>query len=935
MKSFGISSSVFKPCTVSLLFAALGVQMQAQRIDFDMTGRQTKEVTETGYTSWQVDKGANASKTVQSDDGRQITITVDCGKSSATDRILKANWAKAITQQNTKLVGDAIVLYGYDGDNTPHLQVAGTMNITLKGLSAGEHSILLYLNMTDGNMTSSAPLSISINGEEKMSGIQMTAQAKSTDEATQAYLTFPAADGEAVKVSITSKPEDGKEYVTTGVYVNALVLDRPNPKASAINPYPANADLHADADGGEIVLRWEQGNPENTNIIYIGEHKDNLTLLGESAEPQYAAKGLSTHNTYYWRVDQRDASGNIIQGDVWHFRPRRPAFPGAEGYGRFAIGGRGGTVYHVTSLDDTPSSPQPGTFRYGIEKVSGPRTIVFDISGTIFLKSRLTISSPYVTIAGQTAPGGGILFRGSPIGTGSDNIMRFVRMLRGWHNDDPDDYNRGCDGIGMAGNDHTIIDHCSTGWTIDEAFSSRGSKNITLQRTILSEALNNANHPNYPAGESNHGFAATIGGDTASFHHNLLAHNEGRNWSLAGALDGNGYYAGHMDIFNNVVYNWGGRATDGGTHEGNFVNNYYKMGPATTQKYLLRAQLEGVGKGSQSYYVSGNIRENNDGSKTRDKEGVTYKYELSNNQVLDWEVWSPKPFFPSYATIESAELAYKTVLSDVGPNQPFLNAHDERMVSETLSRSYKYKGSVTGKKGLIDREGDAGGFETIAFEQRPATWDSDRDGMPDWWEKATYSDPNVANNNDDPDNNGYTNLEEYLNWTGEPHYFLPIDANAEHFETAARINLKPLFRGFDNNPAFTASKVYLVDERIDLATTECNPTISDGVLNISLPAVDNLLLAVDITATDDDNAGSMTRRLNLLVTTDKTLTGIENITSLTSSDPNTVYTVYTINGTMICQGKSLNENINSLAPGIYIIRSSNAKSANSFKYVKK
>lgn len=148
----------------------------------------------------------------------------------------------------------------------------------------------------------------------------------------------------------------------------------------------------------------------------------------------------------------------------------------------------------------------------------------------------------------------------------------------------------GLDGMGMAGNDNAIMDHCSISWTIDEAFSSRNAKSLTLQRTLISEALNVAGHPNYSAGTA-HGYAATIGGGemsatlkVGSYHHNLLAHCEGRNWSLSGGLDGVGAYDGHHDVFNNVVYNWGGRATDGGSHEVNFVNNYYKMGPATTQR---------------------------------------------------------------------------------------------------------------------------------------------------------------------------------------------------------------------------------------------------------------------------------------------------------------------------------------------------------------
>ena len=177
----------------------------------------------------------------------------------------------------------------------------------------------------------------------------------------------------------------------------------------------------------------------------------------------------------------------------------------------------------------------------------------------------------------------------------------------------------------MAGNNHSIMDHCSVGWTIDEAFSSRNAKNITLQRTLISESLNYAGHNTQFIQQGHHvehGYAATIGGDYGSYHHNLLAHNQGRNWSMSGGLsDGN--YAGHHDMFNNVCYNWGGRATDGGTHQGQFVNNYYKMGPATTLTYLITADIEGTGGGTQAYYVNGNIRENKNGTLTTDAKNET------------------------------------------------------------------------------------------------------------------------------------------------------------------------------------------------------------------------------------------------------------------------------------------------------------------------
>lgn len=568
------------------------------------------------------------------------------------------------------------------------------------------------------------------------------------------YVKFTAEEGKDVVIEYVSDPKAGTEYINNYVAVNALIFDRPNPKTTASDPYPANIDMHAAAvdapvnEAGDIVLTWKPASSAVKHHVMFGTSPDDLTEMIATTEAQYAPQGLSSHNVYYWRIDEEDAAGNRYEGDVWSFRPRHLAFPGAEGYGRFAIGGRGGVVYHVTSLDDDVDNPQPGTFRYGLTKVESTRTIVFDVSGYITLKGRLVCSDKYVTIAGQTAPGEGITFRGAPLGVNSDGITRFIRSYRGYAGDQNGpieaEQNKGLDGLGLAGGDHAIVDHCSVSWTTDEAFSSRGAKSITLQRTLLSESLNCADHPNYGSG-AQHGYAATIGGGqgsgVGSFHHNLLAHNEGRNWSLSGGLTGSGFYDGAHDVFNNVVYNWGGRATDGGSHEINFVNNYYKKGPSTRQNYLLNLQLEGTGKGTQSAYVSGNIREELNGNKVYDKENTTFRYSLSGGQELNWEPFVSEPFFPSYATIESAEQAYRNVLSDVGCNQPFFNSHDARMVSRTVNGTTSKVGSKTGKKGLIDREWDSEGYVDIPEVRRSADFDTDLDGMPDWWERTwTVSD---------------------------------------------------------------------------------------------------------------------------------------------------------------------------------------------------
>jgi hypothetical protein len=429
------------------------------------------------------------------------------------------------------------------------------------------------------------------------------------------------------------------------------------------------------------------------------------------------------------------------------------AFPTAEGYGRYAKGGRGGRVVEVTNLDDSG----PGSLRDAIDQ-TGPRTVVFNVSGTITLQSKLLISGTKangsVTVAGQTAPGKGILVRGWTVGMigGEDVVMRFFRTRIGTISGET------MDGMGMASGDNSIYDHLSISWTIDEAFSSRSAKNITLQRTLISEALNEAGHSNYDPG-TQHGYAASVSGDVGSFHHNLLAHCAGRNWSMAGGLvDGTLTYAGRLDIRNNVVYNWRNRTTDGGAHEVNFVNNYYKPGPATELFVALTAENDGF-EGTQRYYVSGNV--------------MPGHFDASNQQAArreageprSYDPWVDSPFFESYVTTQTAEEAYDDVLADVGCNRPMLDDHDTRILQETRDGTATYSGSRTGYPGLIDNEADAGGWEDYPEEQRPADWDTDHDGMPNAWEEAHGLDP------DDPaDGNattfssvGYTNLEMYLN----------------------------------------------------------------------------------------------------------------------------------------------------------------------------
>lgn len=896
---------------MSALLGMMSMGTMAQKIDFNLAGRSESQVTESGYTAWAV----NTATTNQLTLSNGVTITL---RTTVSEQTMKSNWWKdAVSSKNSKLVGDCVAVYGLDADgNTPQLtSVSSTLEMVLTGLSAGEHSVLAYHNVTDGNQTNPAKINVSVNGEQVLSGVVQSSRELIPSAAGQSYVKFTAVEGEPVTISYTTVLEEGETYTTTGVFVNALVFDQSNPKTTALDPYPTNNDMHVDGDDGTIDLTWVMATSAVKNHVYIGTSSDAMVEVAVNTEGKYTLADVYSMNTYYWRVDEEDAEGNLYQGEVWTFRPRHLAFPGAEGYGRFATGGRGGSVYHVTSLADDATNPQPGTLRYGLTKVDGPRTIVFDVAGVITLQARLVCSDPYVTIAGQTAPGTGVMLRGKAFGMANEGITRFLRLRLGggdsWDGKSPNPNTS--DGMGMAGNDHSIMDHCSMGWTIDEAFSSRNAKNVTLQRTLISEALNVAGHANYGAG-TGHGYAATIGGDYGSYHHNLLAHNEGRNWSMSGGLDGSGAYAGHHDMFNNVCYNWRGRTTDGGTHQGQFVNNYYKMGPATTNTFLLTADLEGTGSGSQSYYVKGNIRESVNGTLTEDKENVTYRYRLTNGQVLNWDVFVDQPFFESYATIEPAKLAYKTTLSDVGCNQPFFDNHDTRMVKETLTGAYTYKGSRTSYPGLIDKESDSEGFAglNIVEEYRPANYDTDQDGMPDWWEKANGLNPDMADNNKDEDRDGYTALEDYLNWLVEPHYII---SNAKPYA----IDLKSLFAGFDNEPSYTVNSVY----------SDINIEVADGGVMSIVPGTNERFYTIQVTATDKDNVGSMTRNINLYTTADEAL-GI-CIPTIMADDENAVYQLYSVDGVLVHEGKDTDN----LPAGVYILKVTSGEQVRSMKVLKK
>ena len=832
---------------------ASGLQAQTGpiKVDMNMTGRPESEVTEVGYTPWAI---AHPLADTLVEDG--VTFIVEKGERGD---LLAGTWSKADVQAPHLARFTCDGIFVKDGD----FALGSEIKLRIQGLTPGHHTITSFHNILDNIIDPEArcPIDIYLNGVKVQEGIVPTMRELDITTATKVSVDVDVLEGEEVELRFVAQTT-GTQPVKN-VYLNGFLVDAVNVEDKAHNPFPIHRDEHVEDHNGTLTLRWSPSVKASSQDIYFG--KDSAAVANaDHSSPLYKGSLAITDTTfdvaslysldkYYWRVDaiSEDATS---KGDVWFFKTRQLAFPGAEGYGRFAVGGRGGKVVEVTNLNDDG----PGSLRWAVTNDVGPRTIVFAVAGEIQLQSRLVLSQSHVTVAGETAPGGGITITRAPFGiTGNDCIVRFMRVRIGG--------GPTYDGMGLTGANHSIMDHCSIAWTIDESFSSRGGHNITLQRTLISEALNAADHQNYPSG-TEHGYAATIGGDIGSFHHNLLAHCYGRNWSLGGGLDGNGYYSGRMDISNNVVYNWGGRATDGGTKEVNFVNNYYKPGAGTKQKVIFIGDHENVGKGMQRCYFAGNIEP---GVFDLTNQELGRMSRNSNGDTSSYETFVDAPFFPNYITLQPAKDAYKSVLSDVGASVPQLDQQDLRVIQETLDSTFSLYGSRTGKPGFPDNEADAGGFQRYPAVSRSEDWDSDHDGLPNWWEELKGLNPHsgagdFSDSNGDEDADGFTNLEEYLHWLGTAHQY------AADGSTPSRVNLKALARGYTEAPVFTITAqpdngtVVIEDDSIAVFT----PSAVEG---FQIAAASPYSISSFSFRVEDAEGSSMERTVNIASGVDQTL----------------------------------------------------------------
>jgi hypothetical protein len=706
-----------------------------------------RDVLTRGWTDWRVPDGEAATTTI-GDLTFRLRAVGDGSK-------LTAGWWTRGFDFGATLASDGI-------------QVAGpgaAIELVIEGLPPGPHSLTTWHAAWAAPQP--AAFDLAIDGNQVATGLSPAHRVTHDDEATILHLGFEATAGEPVVVRVSA----ATAAADPAVFLNGFAIDAADPRPQVRRPVPADGDEHA---AEQPLLRWLAPADAVGFDVYLGTDAAAVAdarpgspeHLGHTDAPTFVAKPATLaarrdrqdpNLDWFWRVDATDAAGRVAAGPVWRFRIGLPGFTGAEGHGRLAAGGRGGRTIAVTNLDDSG----PGSLRAAIE-AEGPRTIVFRVGGTIRLASKLIVRNPYVTIAGQTAPGDGICVRGYTFGClgAHDVILRHVRIRVG------DESGETQDGTGLASCDHSIIDHCSVSWSIDEGVSSRGGRNITVQRCLVSEALNIANHRKYQPGKG-HSFAGSISGDIGSFHHNLLAHCAGRNWSLAGGLTRGQKFAGRLEIRNNVVYNWENRTTDGGVKALDFVGNCYLPGPATRVFHLVKPDT-GTPEDPQQYFIAGNRME---GRPQYDADNWAAGGVVVKPEALPW-IKLTEPFCPSLITEHSATDAYASVMADVGANLPRLDAHDARILREVAARTVSFKGSRGGLPGIIDTQTDVGGWPELRSGVAPA--DADGDGMPDAWERAHRLDPaDPADANGIPPDADWTNLEVYLDQLatgGEGHH---------------------------------------------------------------------------------------------------------------------------------------------------------------------
>ena len=751
-------NNIFYPLLLSICFACRVTQAAPLKVDLNPSDAR-KDFLTAHWNNWAWHEGSSGSQQFGN-----VTITF---RTTTTNELLSPFLFKGLLDYGATMAADGVLV---------KKPIDGGVEMVISGLSPGKHSVVTYHN--ELRDLAPTPFDVSVGGTTVLKHIVPTVRATNDYEVASAFIQLEAEAGKDVVIHFQPEKSDANSNANSSFIINGFEIDGVNPRLAAIKPSPANDDEHWP---NESALTWTAPGTATVHRLYFGTDSNgvaNATMQstefkGSLKAATFTLPQLDQMKTYFWRVDEINGK-ETVKGDVWRFRIRALAFPTAEGYGRFARGGRGGRIIEVTNLSDYDAAKGdpviPGSLRAAVE-AEGPRTIIFRVSGLIHLKKPCAVHNPYCTVAGQTAPGDGICL--ADYGAGAygthDVIIRYVRFRIS------DSANRAMDGAGLGSCDDCIMDHCSISWSSDEGTSSRGAKNITFQRNIVAEALHHG--PHYRASDrtklETHAFAGSISGGIGSYHHNLLADCTDRNWSLAGGLNQSGKYAGYLDIRNNVVYNWTARTTDGGVKALNYVNNYYKPhAPNPFVKWLLKLDPINPAWGTESYYMTGNVLE---GYVNETNNWSAFQ----NGPEVAKQVRADHELYPSYVKTHTAIEAFTNVLANVGANFPKSDVIDLHIIQDARDGTAEYtgtRGPTYGDRpspnfaGIIDTQSDDKSAEGSAnfpwpdYKTYNVPVDSDHDGIPDDWEKAhglNANDPADANN--DLNSDGYTNLEKYLN----------------------------------------------------------------------------------------------------------------------------------------------------------------------------
>jgi hypothetical protein len=549
------------------------------------------------------------------------------------------------------------------------------------------------------------------------------------------------------------------DSATCGGVVKGNVWSFTTASAKAANPSPSNNATGATYAIDSVALSWAKGFTGSSYQVYFGTSSGSLSLLGTTAGSTMSSPTTVKQNTqYYWRVDTINPDGTVT-GDLWTFKTGVFAFPGAEGFGRWAKGGRGGTVYHVTNLNAS------GTGSLAAAATMSNVTIVFDVGGYITIDTKLGFTGKNVTIAGQTAPGGiGIkASAGGGISVGADDIIiRHLRLRPGKASDSSH-----C--LSLNGDvSSAMVDHCSMQFSTDENNSMDNPLNVTVQWSTNSWGL------------ETHSCGSLLYANNTTVHHGLWAHNHTRNPKARDGL---------LDWVNNVNFDWDipyiCADADSGTHWANVVGCYFISAGGSTDVFTSAGSDAKTGLPTYHMYLYNTLTDLNHNYVL---DGIDRGTSLNGN--IDYR---PTRYAAPQVTTDTATMAYKRIISNCGATPWARDEVDSLLISDVKTETRR----------IITRESDLtgisnSGFGTLGGGTLPT--DTDQDGMPNYWETAMGLSTSAADNNGDPDGDGYTNLETYLNWLGAPHMEVGMGGYAD-------IDLRLFTSGFGASATYTTGAV--------------------------------------------------------------------------------------------------------------------------------